>query len=234
MDWENLQKPGFSPDYVQPRQGWMSVDGDPSDWVPTKAGQALIRNNQPLLAYIAGPPGDVTSKGHNFRPGEAVEKQLVIVNNSRETVECGCEWNLGLHPGSKKVSVRAGDQERIPIRFTETDAMLPGKFGLEATVRFGDRETQKDSFPINVLNRLENPRTKLKIALLDPRGETTKMLENWDFPFQKVEATADLSGYDVLIVGKEALTSDGQPGAGREPRARRTEGRGLRAVGESS
>ena len=26
VDWEKLQKPGFSPDYLQPRQGWMSVE----------------------------------------------------------------------------------------------------------------------------------------------------------------------------------------------------------------
>ena len=32
----------------------MSLDGERDDWVPTAAGQAVIRNNRPLLAYIGG------------------------------------------------------------------------------------------------------------------------------------------------------------------------------------
>ncbi len=97
MDWDNLQRPGFSAGLpCQPRQGWMSADGERADWVPTAAAQALLRNNQALLAYIAGRSGNFTSKDHTFLPGETVEKQLIIINNSRETVACECEWSLGL------------------------------------------------------------------------------------------------------------------------------------------
>ena len=40
------------------------------------------------LAYIAGKPAAFTSKDHNFYPGETVEKQIIVINNSRETVTC--------------------------------------------------------------------------------------------------------------------------------------------------
>ncbi len=30
------------------------------------------------------------------RPGETVEKQLIVINNSRQTVTCDCRWSLGL------------------------------------------------------------------------------------------------------------------------------------------
>ena len=212
VDWEHLQKPGFSPDYVQPRQGRMSADGERSDWVPTAAAQALLRNNRPLLAYVAGKPGSFTSKDHNFRPGETVEKQLIVINNSRETVTCECEWSLGLpRPavGSKKVSVRTGDQKRLPMRFDLPDRLAAGTYQLTATVRFGDRETQKDTFTINVLTHSADPPKGAKIALLDPKGETDKLLVLLGVRFEKVEASADFSSFDVLIVGKEALTSDG-------------------------
>ncbi len=63
---------------------------DRADWVPTVAGQALLRNNQPLLAYLGGKPGAFTEKGHNFRAGETIEKQIIVVNNSRATVSCDC------------------------------------------------------------------------------------------------------------------------------------------------
>ncbi|HEY7424503.1 MAG TPA: sugar-binding domain-containing protein [Gemmataceae bacterium] len=212
VDWENLQKPGFSPDYVQPRQGWMSVDGERSDWVPTTAAQALVRNNRPLLAYLGGKSGNFTSKDHTFLPGETVEKQLIIINNSRETVSCQCEWSLDLpRPtgGKKKVSIRIGEQERLPLRFDLPATLSAGNYELTATVRFSTGEIQKDSFAVGVLPRPANPSVDLKIALFDPKGETSKLLAGLDVRFRKVEATVDLSDYDVLIVGKEALTSDG-------------------------
>ncbi|HEY7312651.1 MAG TPA: glycoside hydrolase family 2 TIM barrel-domain containing protein [Gemmataceae bacterium] len=219
VDWDKLQRPGFSPDYVQPRQGWMSVDGERSDWAPTTAAQALLRNNRPLLTYVGGKAGNFTSKDHNFLPGESVEKQLIVLNNSRETVACECAWSLALprpFGGKKKVSVRVGEQERIPLRFDLPDILAAGNYELTTTVRFSTGEIQKDSFTIHVLPRPADPRTDLQIALLDPKGETAKLLAGLGVRFRKVEATADLSDYDVLIVGKEALTSDGPgPDVGR-------------------
>ncbi|HTU93625.1 MAG TPA: glycoside hydrolase family 2 TIM barrel-domain containing protein [Gemmataceae bacterium] len=213
VDWENLQKPGFSPDYVQPSQGWMSVDGERSDWAPTATAQALLRNNRPLLAYIGGKPGNFTSKDHNFRPGETVEKQLIVVNNSREAVACQCEWSLGLPrpiTNRKKVSVRIGDQERIPLCFDLPHTLAAGNYELTATVRFGTGEIQKDSFTVNLLPRQAGDLpAEPKIALLDPKGETARLLTSLNVRFRKVETATDLSGYDVLVVGKGALTSGG-------------------------
>jgi hypothetical protein len=219
VDWENLQKPGFSPDYVRPRRGWMSVDGERSDWVPTAAAQALLRNNRPLLAYVGGKPDHFTSKDHNFLSGEAVEKQIILINNAREAVACECEWLLGLPrptAGGKKVSVRPGDQERIPLRFDLPATLAAGTYELTATVRFGDREAQKDSFAVHVLPRPADVPAGAKIALLDPKGETAKLLAGLGVRVQEVEAGTNLSGYDVLVVGKEALTPGGPgPDVGR-------------------
>src|SRR5262249_61474353 len=96
VDWDGLQKPGFRADHVERRQGLMAVDYERADWLPTAAARALFRNNRPLLAYLAGEPRHFTGKGHNYRPGETVEKQLIVINNSRETVTCACDWSLGL------------------------------------------------------------------------------------------------------------------------------------------
>ncbi|HMF13187.1 MAG TPA: hypothetical protein VKE94_12810, partial [Gemmataceae bacterium] len=212
VDWQNLQRPGFSPDYTQRREWQVSTDGQRSDWVPTVAAQALLRNNQPLLAYLGGKPGNFTSKDHNFLTGETVEKQIVIVNNCRETVACECEWSLGVPAavkGSKIVSVCSGNQERIPLRFDLPHTLPAGAHELSVTVRFGGRETQKDSITVNVLPSPANPSPNLKIALLDPKGQTSKLLAGLGVRFQAVEVTSDLSGYDLLIIGKEALTRTG-------------------------
>ena len=92
-----LQRPGFSPDYIDGQYERMDLAFQLSDWIPTADGQAILRNNRPLLAYIAGKPAAFTSKDHNFRPGETVEKQIIVINNSRETVDvpiAAGRWHL--------------------------------------------------------------------------------------------------------------------------------------------
>jgi hypothetical protein len=125
VDWENLQRPGFSPDYIEQRYEQMDMAYERSDWIPTAAAQALIRNNQPLLAYIGGKPARFTSKDHNFFPGETVEKQVIIINNSRETVACDCEWSFSLPrpvTGARKISLKiwskSASRSGLICRFT--------------------------------------------------------------------------------------------------------------------
>jgi hypothetical protein len=212
VDWANLQKPGFSADHAGRRQGSMSLDYKRSDWLPTAAGQALLRTNQALLAYIGGKPSRVTSKDHNFQAGELIDKQLIVINNSRETVACACEWSLRLPrpiSGRKKVSVQTGQQERIPLRFDLPTTLAAGRYDLTATVQFSSGEAQKDTFTFHVLPRLSGPLPHPKIALLDPKGETGKLLAWLKVPFERLDAATDHSAYDVLIIGKEALTRDG-------------------------
>ena len=213
VDWENLQRPGFSPDYIQQQYERVDLAFEHSDWIPTVAAQALIRNNQPLLGYIAGKPGAFTSKDHNFLPGETVEKQLIVINNSREPVRANCEWSFGLPrtvTGKKEITVPTGEQKRIPLRFELPAALAPGKYELSATLKFSNGRNQKDSFSIDVMPRCQVPRAGAKIALFDPKGQTGKLLDRMGIRYQHVDASKSLSPYDILIVGKSALTVEGQ------------------------
>ena len=110
-DWNRLQRPGFSPDYIRYRFERHELAFERDDWIPTADGQAILRNNMPLLAYIGGKPASVTSKDHNFTPGESVEKQIVIINNSRETVTADCRWSLA-PPGPPNPGGMAGPEGR--------------------------------------------------------------------------------------------------------------------------
>jgi hypothetical protein len=212
VDWDNLQRPGFSPDYLEVRPERMDLAYERTDWLPTLGAQALIRNNQPLLAYIGGKPSAFTSKDHNFIPGESVEKQLILVNNSREEVSCECEWSFGLPKpiaGSKKVSLKTGEQERLALRFDLPAGTAVGTYELSASVKFGAGEVQKDAFTTHVMPPPPAPKASGKIALFDPKGETGKLLGAIEINAQTVDAKADFSAYDTLIVGKAALTLDG-------------------------
>jgi beta-galactosidase len=212
VDWENLQRPGFSPDYMEQRYEQMDMAYEASDWIPTPAAQALIRNNQPLLAYIGGKPLRFTSKDHNFFPGETVEKQIIVINNSRETVACDCEWSFSLPrpaTGAKKISVKTGEQEWIPLRFDLPAGLAPGPYKLSMKVKFSKGQPQEDSFVIHVLPLAPSLKAAGKIALFDPKGETGQLLKGLGIGFQPVDAGADLSANDLLIVGKAALTAGG-------------------------
>jgi hypothetical protein len=52
------------------------------------------------------------------------------------------------------------------------------------------------------------PKVDGKIALFDPKGQTSKLLNMMGIRYRPVEANADLSVYDILIVGKSALTTE--------------------------
>ncbi len=209
VDWENLQRPGFSPDYIEQRYERVDLAFEHSDWIPTAAAQALIRNNQPLLGYIGGKPSAFTSKDHNFMPGEIIEKRLIIINNCRETVRAKCEWTFGLPKsitGEKQVTLPTGQQQHITLRFKLPAVLAPGKYELRATFKFDNGQVQTDSFSIDILPSLKAPNVDGKIALFDPKGQTGKLLKGMGIRYRPVEANADLSAYDILVVGKSALT----------------------------
>jgi len=211
-DWENLQRPGFSPDYQEQRYERTDLAYERSDWVPTAGAEALIRNNQPLLAYIAGKPARFTSKDHNFLAGQTVEKQTIVINNSRVPVSCDCSWSLALPEpiaGRGKVTIETGQQARIPMRFDLPETLKPGQYKLTMRAVFDAGNTQEDDFMIHVLPRRSPPRTEVKLAVFDPKGETTELLRGVGVKADAVDAKANLAAYDVLIVGKAALTVDG-------------------------
>jgi hypothetical protein len=227
VDWDRLQRPGFSPDYLEERPEDRVLAFERADWVPTAAGQAVLRNNRPLLAYLGGKPARFTSKDHNFLAGEAVEKQLIVINNSRATVTCRCWWRLGLPRavmGGRAVVLPTGQRARIPLRFPLPAHLGAGRYTLLARVQFGGAEgakapgtrgsvsgaeLQEDTFTVNVMAPPPPAPVGPSIAIFDPRGETASRLRALGVRCRQVGADADPAPFDLLVIGKGALT----PGA---------------------
>jgi hypothetical protein len=127
------------------------------------------------------------------------------------------------------VKVATGEQQRIPLRFELPKGLAAGSYEIHLTAKFDTGETQEDRFNIDVLSPPDSfagpgpsalPRhrepavnqpidARTRIALFDPKGETTVLLNGIGAQSQPVSADADLSSYDVLIVGKAALTAAG-------------------------
>ena len=211
-DWGKLQRPGFSPDFIEARYETWEVAFDRSDWTPSVAGQAILRNNGPRLGFIGGRPDAFTSQEHIFRPGEKVQKTLIVMNNSRETETCEVTWAFNLPNqlvGRKRVKVLTGDQVRIPIRLPLPAGLPPGAYSIAATFTFGNGEIQKDEFAITVIASAPPPKPAGRIAIFDPAGGTAKWLASIGIKADLVGPAADLAGYDLLIIGRLALSPDG-------------------------
>ena len=212
VDWDNIQRPGFSADFIGRTYERMDLAFRREDWEPTADGQALLRNNRPLLAYIAGKPDHFTSKDHNVFAGETLAKQLIVLNNSRVPLTCDASWSLDLPTpvsGNARVTVPTGDQRRIVVPLALPSALAPGRYTLAARFAFSNGETQDDQFVLDVLSRPEAaPLGPSRIALFDPKGETATLLKGLQVAFEPVDATADLAGFDLLIIGKAALMVD--------------------------
>ena len=212
VDWENLQRPGFSPDYLENRYERIDTAFEWEDWIETKAATAFIRHNQPLLAYIAGGPERFTDKAHDFLAGETVHKQAIVINNSRETVACELSWSLALPQplsGEAPVTVPTGEQARVPIALALPDDLPPGEYALALTASFATGEVQEDAFAVHVLPPVEPPTVPARIALFDPQSGTAALLQSLGVAPEPVAADADLAGFDVLVIGRAALTVDG-------------------------
>ena len=74
-----------------------------------------------------------------------------------------------------------------------------------------DREAQHGRDPggfltIDVLGPFKKPAVVARLAIFDPQGETTRLLETLGVKPEAVRADASLADYDVLIIGKKALT----------------------------
>jgi beta-galactosidase/beta-glucuronidase len=212
VDWDNLQQPGYSPDFIDRTYARFDLAYDRSDWVASPTAQSLLRNNLPLLAWLAGKQEHFTCKDHTFYPGETVEKQFIVINNSRVTVSGEAEWSIDLSPkveGTNRLSIPTGDQVRLPLQFKLPASLAPGSYHIKARLKTSTGEMQDDSFVFQVIPRPAPPRPHSKIALFDPPGQTTQWLAGLGVTYERVSADADLSHFDVLLIGKGALTVDG-------------------------
>jgi hypothetical protein len=212
IDWDNLQRPGYSPDFIDRTYARFDLAYERSDWIPSPTAQALMRNNMPLLAWIAGKPQHFTTKDHTFYAGDTVEKQLIVINNSRLTIGGEASWSteLGQQIGAaKSLKIPTGNQARIPIQFKLPANLAPGNYQINASFKTSQGESQKDSFGFQIIPRPTPPRPASKIALFDPPGETAKWLAGLGIAYQLVDAAADLSRFDMLLIGKKALSVDG-------------------------
>ena len=142
----------------------------------------LQENNGPTLAWIAGPAGTYTAKDHHFRPGQKIEKQIVLINDSRQSQEFTAGWTAtvdGKEMGGGREQGRLAVSE---IRFLPIRAIAPaqeaggkaeGQITLTAAI---GQTTHHDTFAFRVFG--EDRLDTAEIAVIDPDATAGRLLAN--------------------------------------------------------
>jgi beta-galactosidase len=186
------------------------------------AGTALLTNNRSMLAWIAGKSEEVTEKSHHFWAGETLQKQIVLINDSRQDQDFQYEWQVVINNQVVSTETKTGTIKPAQTLFFPMNVQLPttlkqskvkGEIQLKAVI---GNQSLSDKFEFRVFKNCEMGRmpisqncphpiqvNKNKLAVFDPANQTTQMLKNLGYqvmPWDRMEAT------NLLIIGRQALS----------------------------
>ena len=187
---------------------------------------ALKEINGPTLAWIAGPVGAYTAKDHHFSPGQKINKQIVLINDTRQPQNFTAAWTATV--GGKQVDKgqMQGSLAVSEIRFLPFQVIAPveeaggkadGQITLTATI--GETRHQ-DTFAFRVFG--EDRPGSGQIAVVDPNGVTSRMLAKLGYRTSSWNGAAS----PLVVIGRNALKDDAAVAARLEPYVR-TGGRAL-------
>lgn len=204
--FKNLKAPGPVADLIRPSSYILS---DPySTFRTNPTGKALEHGYRELLGWIGGKVGDFTEQSCHFRPGEIVEKSLMILNDSRRERSVEYRWKItgtaDWNSGSVRVS--PGGRAEIPIRFTVENATQKRTGTVEAEFVFAPGDVVRESFSYTVLPPVR-PQLKSRIGLWDPEKSAAPVLEKTGIDFKPVRQVADLQGIELLVIGRYGMES---------------------------
>ena len=202
VDWDNLQRPGFSPDYIdQPRtSGWTWPSSDRTG-SPTADGAGAAAQ-QPAAAGLhrrqARPlheQGPQLPSGRNGR--EAAHRHQQFPRDRDVRLRSGRSACREPVAGSKNVTVRTGEQERIPAAIRRCrPRWLPAPTNSARRSSSAPARPSRIPSPIHVLPRPpRDPRCRREDRALRPEGrDRASCWTDLGVPCQPVDASADLSG----------------------------------------
>ncbi|CAN5692090.1 hypothetical protein BH11ARM2_BH11ARM2_18750 [soil metagenome] len=171
------------------------------------AGLTLEANNGPTLAWIAGESSAFTEKGHTFRAGETMRKQIVLLNDTRDSVPYRFAWSVRvagrvLAQGSDGGQLRPGETRLRPLTVVFPSGMVVAKSGeirMEATIG-GVAHTDAFDFRVHGADGFKAP----DVALIDPVGKTRDLLKRLGIPARDWDgAQTDR----LVVVGREAFVA---------------------------
>lgn len=188
-----------------PKSLWYNLQ--PQANIIHPSGQALLQNNNATLAWIAGAADAFTAKDHNFKIGQKLQKQVVLINDTRATQEFAFNWqitvnNQQLGQSQKTGTIEAGQTLFFPVRINLPEDIrqkVDGTIRLNASIGAANHT---DIFDFRIFPKL--PQTNGTITAFDSVGKTTQMLQKLGY---KVVSWDKISVPELLVIGREALSS---------------------------
>ncbi len=207
--FKNLNKPGLVADYFFGDH--YALSPFPETFKLSELGETIKKWNQPLIAFIGGDES-FTGKEHIYTAGEKLGKTLVILNDKRTALDCTYSVfikSMKTHKAEGKLTINPGTRALEKIFIDLPEDMKNGKYSLEAEFKFSDKTVFKDSFKFQIIKKSGKFSKNRKSALFDPVGITGKLLDELNYSYEKVTLKDDLSQYEILIIGREALSANG-------------------------
>lgn len=165
-------------------------------------GDAVARAYAPTVAFIAGPERDgdlaaFTAKDRAFRPGERVEKQAVLINDTRAEQAWSLRWTVRVGDavagsGAAAGRLATGSAARVPFA-CPVPAAGEGRIELEARI---GAAAHADVLAIRVLAPAPPPATAVRVV--DPAGDSLALL-------RRLGCRPD-DAAPLLVVGRGALS----------------------------
>ncbi|MGO8699083.1 MAG: sugar-binding domain-containing protein [Limisphaerales bacterium] len=169
---------------------------------------ALQEVNSPTLAYIGGPTGNYTAKDHHFASGQRIQKQIVLINDTRQPQTFAAEWTVSVggkqvEQGGQNGTLGISEIRFIPFEASappvETGGKIDGRIALKATI---GTDKSQDSFGFRVFG--QELASSGDIAVIDPDGLTSKMVAALGYSIRPWDGRAA----PLVVVGRNALKND--------------------------
>ena len=175
----------------------------------TRLGRVALRENAPLLAYVAGPRSAWPDKAHGFYTGETVERSAVLINDTPKpltftgTLVATLAGRECLRRALRE-PVAVGERVFVPIRFTAPAVAVRQSGAITLSVQAAGRRLPGDAFQWECFPRPERPAVAAHTALLDSVGDTARVLR------QAGVASQSHLGPDIklLVIGRKALDEE--------------------------
>ena len=184
----------------------------------SRFGRLIKTVNDSVVFYIGGPEADFVTKDHCFYAGEAIEKSLILVNNTMGDLPGSAVWKAAaesgkvLGGGTISLDAKQGDVVFHRISFKAPNVTTRTNLTITASYKSGDGKWAfEDAFPAAVFPRSTPPKPPRPVAVFDTTGETVEVLKEMGLPHKWFTREAVVAGstsfgpYSMLIIGKNSL-----------------------------
>jgi beta-galactosidase len=188
-----------------PKSLWYSYQPETNIIYP--GGRAILQNNSPTLAWIAGSKEAFTAKDHSFTVGQRLQKQVVLINDTRSRQEFSFDWQVMVNGQQVAEGGKTGAIATAQTLFFPIEVDLPeGTDGkkvdgeIRLLARIGNRQ-HEDRFAFRFFPKPSQ--ASGTVTVFDPVGKTTQMLKQLGYAVVPWDGSQTPS---LLAIGREVLS----------------------------